>query len=125
MEKAHGISLGVERIGDKVYLAGKASGKLTHDDYQVVTPFLESVFANLEQGTIRMFFDIRAFDGWEVCAAWDDFRIGLKHGHSFERIALLGTAPAQDLISKLTNWFMSGEVRFFDNENDALAWLLD
>jgi len=124
MSQAHGISLGVERIGTQVYLAGKAVGTLTHDDYQVVTPFLESVFSNLEQDRVRMLFDIREFSGWEMRAAWDDLRIGLKHGKAFERIAIVGQGSAQERMTKVANWFTSGEVRYFEQTDAALTWLM-
>lgn len=125
MTHAHGISLGVERLDDQVYLAGRAVGKLSHDDYEVITPFLESVFSSLQQDKIRMFFDVRDFDGWELRAAWDDFRIGLKHGKAFERIAILGGSAVQKQLSALANWFTSGEVRYFEQEDVALAWLME
>ncbi|MFV0561952.1 hypothetical protein [Malaciobacter mytili] len=35
----HGLSIGINRIDNEFYLALKAIGKLTHEDYEKITPF--------------------------------------------------------------------------------------
>ena len=62
-------------------------------------------------------------EGWELRAAWDDFKIGLKHGNEFKRIAIYGNKNWQEITAKIGSWFISGEVKYFDDEGDALAWL--
>ena len=61
--------------------------------------------------------------GWELRAAWDDFKLGLKHGSEFEKIAIYGNKNWQEIVEKMGGWFISGETKKFDNETDALAWL--
>jgi hypothetical protein len=72
---------------------------------------------------INALSDITELDGWEARAAWDEFRIGLKHGSAFERIALFGNRPWQEWMAKIGAWFVSGEVRFFDRRAAAEDWL--
>ena len=67
--------------------------------------------------------DISEFDGWELRAAWDDFKIGLKHGFDFEKIAIYGQDKWVEYGINVTSWFMSGEVKEFDNIENALGWL--
>ena len=38
---------------------------------------------------IQVLFDMTELQGWELRAAWDDFKIGLKHGGDFEKVAQL------------------------------------
>ena len=120
MKHSHGISIGVERIGEQIFLAGKAHGKLSHGDYEVITPFLESALTEVKSHQVLMYFDVTEFDGWELRAAWDDFRIGLKHCNAFHRIAIVGSNSTQDWLAKIGNWFTSSEVRYFDQQTPAL-----
>jgi len=121
--KSHGISVGLHRYEGEFFIVLKAFGVLTLDDYKVLTPMLESFLAQSDAPNIRMLFDAREFEGWELHAAWDDFKIGLKHGSQFERIALLGSKAWQKWASKIGSWFISGEMRYFESESEAIAWL--
>ena len=70
-----------------------------------------------------MFIDGSELEGWELRAAWDDFKLGLKHGGEFDKIAIFGNKKWQEYASKLASWFISGDVEFFDDPGKALAWL--
>jgi len=119
----HGFTIGIERTGDDFFLSMKATGKLTHQDYQSITPIIDSALAEVSEPKIKALLDITELEGWELRAAWDDFKIGLKHGSEFEKIAIFGTDHWQELATKVAAWFVSGEVKFFDNSWDAIAWL--
>jgi predicted Co/Zn/Cd cation transporter (cation efflux family) len=67
--------------------------------------------------------DITEFDGWELRAAWDDFKIGLKYGFDFDKIAIYGKNRWIEYGVKITSWFMGGEIKEFDNIEDAISWL--
>ena len=121
--KSHGISVGLHRYDGEFLIVVKAFGVLTHEDYQVLTPMLENFLAQSDEPNIRMLFDAREFEGWELHAAWDDFKIGLKHGSQFGRIALLGNQAWQKWASKIGSWFISGEVQSFEYETEAIQWL--
>jgi hypothetical protein len=119
----HGLSIGLERTGHELYLSLKATGKLTHSDYELITPMIDSALAGVRSPRIRAFLDMSELEGWEPRAAWDDFKLGMKHGHQFTKIALLGHKRWQQLGAKVGAWFVSGEVRYFEDEGAALAWL--
>lgn len=119
----HGFSIGMERNGDGVYLALKAMGTLTHDDYQQMTPLLNAALQGAGPETVDAYLDLSEFDGWQLRAAWDDFRLGLKHGRDFRRIAIFGSSNWHQWSAKIAGWFISGEVRYFDKRAEALAWL--
>jgi hypothetical protein len=119
----HGLSIGIERSNDDFFLSLKATGKLTHDDYKVITPMIESALEGVDQPKIKAIFDGTELEGWELRAAWDDFKIGLKHGSEFEKIAIYGNKRWQEISAKVGSWFMSGEVRYFEDRDDALKWL--
>ncbi|MGB9801678.1 MAG: STAS/SEC14 domain-containing protein, partial [Arcobacter sp.] len=60
---------------------------------------------------------------WELKAAWDDLKIGLKHGNQFEKIAIITGKSWIKIGSKITSWFIQGEVKNFENELEAFEWL--
>lgn len=72
---------------------------------------------------VKALIDGTELEGWELRAAWDDFKIGLKHGNEFVKIAIYGNKHWQEVGAKIGAWFVSGEVKYFGNEKDALAWL--
>jgi hypothetical protein len=119
----HGLSIGIERINDDFFLSFKATGKLTHDDYNIITPIIDSALEGVDQPKIKAIFDGTELEGWELRAAWDDFKIGLKHGSEFEKIAIYGNKRWQEISAKVGSWFLSGEVKYFDDRDEALKWL--
>ncbi|MDC8832578.1 SpoIIAA family protein [Alteromonas gilva] len=122
---AHGISIGIERIDNTLYVSMKAIGKLTHRDYEAFTPLLEGALASIASPQIRLLFDATEFTGWEMRAAWDDFKIGLRHGSEFSKVAIVGQENWQALMAAIGNWFVSGEVVFFTDTQLALNWLCE
>jgi hypothetical protein len=121
--KRHGLSIGIERSGSDFFLSLKAIGKLTHKDYETITPMIDSALNAVKEPQVKVLIDGTELEGWELRAAWDDFKIGLKHGNEFVKIAIYGNKHWQEIAAKVGAWFVSGEVKYFDNAEDALAWL--
>ncbi len=119
----HGLAIGIERVGELVFISLKASGKLTHTDYQTITPMIERALEGIQSPRVKFFVDASELEGWEARAAWDDFKIGARHRHEFEKIALVGNKKWQELAMKVGNWFVQGESKYFDDSAAALAWL--
>ena len=119
----HGLSIGIERVDDNFFLSIKAMGKVTHEDYKTITPMIDSALESVKTPKIRALFDATELEGWELRAAWDDFKLGLKHGSEFEKIAMYGNKNWQELAAKIGSWFISGEVKYFESYDEALAWL--
>lgn len=119
----HGISIGLDRVNNDIFLTIKAIGKLTHDDYQTLTPMLNAAANEVDNPQIRVLFDATEFDGWELHAAWDDFRLGLKHGSEFGKIAIYGSHRWQEWAAKVGSWFISGDIKSFADYDSAMAWL--
>lgn len=121
--KRHGVSIGIERIDDNVFLSFKAKGKLTHDDFGTISPIIDGALSGVKKRKVKVLFDVTELEGWEVRAAWDDFNLSLKHGLQVDKIAVFGHKVWQDNIAKVGNWFMAGELKFFEHEADAVNWL--
>lgn len=121
----HGLSIGIERSGDEFFLTLKAQGTLTHDDYLIITPMIDSALESVKTPKVKVLIDGTELDGWEARAAWDDFKIGLKHGNELVKVAIFGNKKWQQLAAKVGSWFVSGDIKYFDQSNDAIAWLKD
>lgn len=121
--KRHGVSVGLERTDDDFYLTLKPVGKLTHADYQVITPMIDDALSGIKTPQVKVFVDTTEFEGWELRAAWDDLKLGLKHGNAFDKLALVGDSRWQEWMARIAGWFMTGESRYFDNADDAINWL--
>ncbi len=119
----HGINIGLERVDDHIYMQLKVSGKLTHEDYELITPMLDEAVNGLDQPHINAFIDITELEGWELRAAWDDLKLGIKHGREFDRIAVVGNKPWEKYATKVANWFTGGEIEYFEHATEALQWL--
>lgn len=119
----HGLSIGIERVGDDFFLSLKAVGKLTHADYEVITPLIDSALASVKDPRVDVLIDGTELEGWGLRAAWDDFKLGLKHSNEFNKIAIYGNKNWQEIAAKVGSWFISGEVKYFDDLGSATVWL--
>ncbi len=123
MSTTHGLVFGFERFNEDRLLIFKATGKLTHADYEFITPMLKQGLQGAPKNSVKALFDITDFEGWELHAAWDDFKLGLEHGAQFQKIALYGEHKWQGVAAKVGGWFVRGEVKSFDHKQDAIDWL--
>jgi len=119
----HGLSIGIERVGNEFFLSLTAVGRLTHADYETITPIIDSALDGVQEPKVKVLVDGTEMEGWEPRAAWDDFKLGLKHGSEFQKVAIYGNKHWQEITAKIGSWFVSGEVRYFESCNDALDWL--
>ncbi len=119
----HGLSLGVERVNSDYLLRFKAIGTLTHQDYETINPIIDSALQSVTYEKVNLLVDISEFDGWELHAAWDDMKLGLKYGKKFNKLAIYGENALVEYGIKITSWFMTGEVKEFKDINDAYKWL--
>ncbi|WP_439134496.1 STAS/SEC14 domain-containing protein [Pseudomaricurvus sp.] len=119
----HGLSVGIERVGTTFFLMITAVGTLTHEDYEVMAPLIDSALEGVKDPKIKVLFDATDLDGWEARAAWDDFKLGLKHGSNFEKVALCTSKRWLEVGAKIGAWFISGDVKTFDTLSGALNWL--
>ena len=102
-------------------IAVRASGKLSHEDYQNFLPKLEEQIKQF--GKVSILFEFEDFSGWDLDSAKDDYDFGMQHLDDFERIAMVGNKAWERWMSLIAKPFLpSGEVRYFNHENLQSAW---
>ena len=72
-----------------------------------------------EHGKLRLLFDMTGFHGWEVSAAWEDFKFGVEHFADIERLAMVGETRWQHGMATFCKPFTTATVRYFDRADAA------
>ena len=99
------------------------TGKLVKEDYAYMVPEFERLIRL--HGKLRVLFDMTEFHGWELSAAWEDFKFGIHHFSDIERMALVGEQRWQESMATFAKPFTKAEVLYFDRTDAAAArtWL--
>ena len=98
----------------------RCSGVLHDEDYKTLEVRLEDVIKS--EGAASLFAQFDDFHGWDLHAAWDEVKIAFKHSHDFEKIAMVGDKQWEAWMAKLTSWFTSAKVKYFDISDIDRAW---
>jgi len=98
----------------------KLSGTLHDDDYQRFVPMMEGIFTVV--GKVRLFIQLEDFHGWDLHAAWDDFKFSLKHYSDFERIAMVGDRKWEKWMANFCKPFTTATVKYFHRLEVYAAW---
>lgn len=102
-------------------IAVRASGKLSHEDYQQFLPELEKQITATEK--VSILFELDNFHGWDLKAASDDFNFGMQHMDDFDRIAIVGDKAWEHWMVAMMKPFMpANSVQYFDRESLQQAW---
>jgi fructose-bisphosphate aldolase class I len=98
-------------------------GTLAKTDY----PEFVSEFERLVRlsGKQRVLFDMTGFEGWDLCAAWEDIKFDLRHFSDIERMAMVGDKKWQHFMALFFKPFTKATIRYFDHAAaaQARAWL--
>ncbi len=107
--------------GSSKILGFKLTGKLHDADYRTFVPLLDAAIAN--EGKIRLLVHFEDFHGWDLHAAWDDFKVGVEYYADFERIAMVGEQAREKWMARICKPFTKATVKEFDHAADAaLRW---
>ena len=98
----------------------KLCGKLHDSDYKQFVPRWETILT--ARGKVRLFIQFEDFHGWDLHAAWDDLKFGLKHYSDFERIAMVGDQKWERWMASFCRPFTTAKVRYFDRSEVDAAW---
>lgn len=97
----------------------KAIDKLTPEDYKNLTPRLEQLLKKHDK--LNLYFDMTELGAVTPEVVWRDLKFDVQHLTDFKRVAIVGEAAWQQVLSKLGTMFSSAEVKYFKPEDKALA----
>ena len=115
----------LERSDDDRILEVRVTGKLVHEDYEQFVPEFDRLVKR--HGKIRLLFEMSDFHGWELEAAWDDFKLGVKHFADIERIAMVGDKNWEKWMAAFCRPFTMAKVRYFEGNalDEARRWVAE
>lgn len=106
-------------------VAAVAHGKVTGEDYdKVLIPAIEDKLKSHDK--IGCFYQLdRDFVGFTAEAAWDDFKLGVRHLTAFEKIAVVTDVAWVRDSMKFFGLFIPCQVKVFGNDQvaEAKAWI--
>lgn len=108
------------QTGSTKILAFTLRGKLHDEDYKIFEPAVDAAVA--AGGPLRLLAQFEDFHGWDLHAAWDDMKFGLKHYTDFDRIAMIGDRRWEEWMVRLCKPFTRAAVRYFDSSEAEAAW---
>jgi len=76
-------------------------------------------------GPVDLFFDLREMADFTLDVAWEDIVFARAHANDFSRIAVLTHSQWVAWSAWLSQIFVRAEMRIFDEELDARAWLAE
>ncbi len=106
--------------GSPTVLGLKLCGTLHDQDYKQFVPRIETILTAV--GKVRLFMQLEDFHGWDLHAAWDDLKFGLKHYSDFERIAMVGDRKWEKWMANFCRPFTKAKVKYFDRSEVDAAW---
>jgi len=121
--KDKSISIGITHTDNNFFLQMTIKGYLSHEDYQKMIPLVENALNGVKDPKVKVLVDAREFEGWELKAVLDDFKFGLKHNKEFVKVAFVGNKKWEKFAIRISNWFMSGKMEFFEDLDSAKEWL--
>ncbi len=97
-------------------------GKLTLDDFRELEGRIEAQI--LRNQPVALLVDMREMAGFTLDAIIEDYRFSKRHADAGGKIALLTDSDIDSLIGWFEQSLVSAELRLFDDEIAARAWLL-
>ena len=106
------------------YVAVKAIGKITSEDYDTLLPFFEDAIAS--EGPLKILCDLSEISGVELTVIWRDFKFGITHLRDFSRVAIVGGPKWMKACAKPFVLLMPCDCKFFykDHLKQAEVWVL-
>ena len=84
---AGNMPMSMQHERDNIYRL-EVSGVLKKSDFDQSEALLVAEMDRI--GSTRLLFILKEFEGWETNPSWGDLTFYMKHGHSIERIAIVG-----------------------------------
>jgi hypothetical protein len=118
----------IKKLSSGNVVAMELSGKLTHEDYAEIVPFLARLIKKYR--SIRILIELRDFEGWAGVATLDDIVFVFRYSAHIERMAFLVHVQQNKLALLMDRPFgraLGGNVKYFHEKyrNDAWKWVCE
>jgi hypothetical protein len=104
-------------------LAFKVKGELQRPDYDKTLPILEEMVQKYQK--IRIYADMTDVEGITAKALWEEIKADLKYMNNVKKLAVVGDATWEKMLTSGLNIFPGIEGKFFSpaQHEEALQWV--
>ena len=96
-------------------------GEFTLADYK---EFEELINYKIKfEGPVDLYFDLRQMADFTLDVAWEELVFSRSHANDFKRIAVVTDSQWVTWSAWLSQIFVRADMRIFDDEIEARAWL--
>lgn len=114
-----------DRRSKKNIIGFKVVGKVTKEDYELLTPALHELLEEYEE--VKVLFNLEEFEKEEVRAWMADLKFGAEFRKHIVKLAIVGDNKWHEWLGKLADPFFAKESKFFEleDEDEAWEWLIE
>ncbi len=81
----HGLSIGIERSGCEFFLTLKSIGTITHKEYDVITPMMDSALGEVTHLIVIVLIHRTELDVWDFRALCDELQLCLTTKQEYKQ----------------------------------------
>lgn len=98
----------------------RVEDRLTDDEVEAMHQQLDTVIAT--NGSARLLVDLTTMQGVEPSAVWEDLRRSLGKLDAIERMAVIGDATWQQVLTNASGALTRTDARHYPPEDREAAW---
>ncbi len=105
-------------------LAVKVSGKLSAGDFDTYRELCRQKMQTY--GSVRLYFEMESFHGWETSTFIENAIFDLIHGRQYGRVAMVGDKQWQEWTARAASPVKKKGIKYFDLADKAIAlqWVM-
>lgn len=105
-------------------ISAKISGKISKSDVENIHSLIHTI---IEKGKkVDFYFEMEDFTGYTLKGFLEDIKVDSAHISDYGKMAFVGENKWQEFAAKITDFFTSSEVKYFDlkDKEQAKTWIL-
>ncbi|WP_178990405.1 SpoIIAA family protein [Winogradskyella schleiferi] len=105
-------------------ISAKISGNISKSDVEKIHPLIHNIIEQSKK--VDFYFEMEDFTGYTLKGFWEDIKVDSAHISDYGKMAFVGEKKWQEFAAKVTDFFTSSEVKYFDLKDKELAknWIL-
>jgi hypothetical protein len=97
----------------------EVSGKVTKEEIHDIAAAVDAQIR--VHGKMNVIVELKEFKGYTISGFFEDFKYGLAHRDSFNRLAVVGDSKIEEVLVNISNIILSGEIKFFYHKDLEIA----
>ncbi|GEQ87421.1 hypothetical protein ULMS_29290 [Patiriisocius marinistellae] len=104
-------------------ISAKLSGKISKNDVEKIHSKIHDILENNDK--VDFYFEMDDFDGYTLKGFWEDIKTDSAHISDYGKMAVVGEKKWQEWATKITDFFTSSEVQYFEmaEKEKAMIWI--